>query len=172
MNTPCGFSLPCVGVKVIVATFDQLHHLFEQSLRDFQAESSDLSDTQEQELTKALHRLTGRLTEILSTNSDSPSPAELLPVRDRTGSLTAPISLPETPQIHFVTSCEGVVLMANEMVGDILGMDLAVMGQVSIADYIAQEEWRILRIHLGAVDAPHTFLNRGLTILPAGRPSR
>ena len=155
-----------------MATFDQLHHLFEQSLRDFQAESSDLSDTQEQELTKALHRLTGRLTEILSTNSDSPSPAELLPVRDRTGSLTAPISLPETPQIHFVTSCEGVVLMANEMVGDILGMDLAVMGQVSIADYIAQEEWRILRIHLGAVDAPHTFLNRGLTILPAGRPSR
>ncbi|MDH3503287.1 MAG: diguanylate cyclase [Nitrospirota bacterium] len=155
-----------------MATFDQLHHLLEQSLRDFQAESSDLSDTQEQELTQALHRLTGRLTEILSTNSDPSRTGELLPVSDPTVSLTAPISLPGTPQIHFVTSCDGVVLMANEVVGDILGMDLTEMGQVSIADYVAQEEWRILRIHLRALDAPHKFLNRVLTILPAGRPSQ
>lgn len=155
-----------------MATFDQLHHLLEQSLRDFQAESSDLAGTQEQELTQALQRLTGRLTEILSTKSDPSPTAELLPVRDQTVSLTAPISLPEPPQIHFVTSCDGVVLMANEMVSDILGMDLAEMGQVSVADYVVQEEWKILRIHLRALDAPCKSLNRTLTILPAGRPSR
>ncbi len=155
-----------------MATFEQLHHLLEQSLRDFQAESSDLSDSQEQELTQALHRLTGRLTEILSTNSD-PSPiANLLPVRDQMVSLTAPISLPEPSQIHFVTSCDGVVLMANEVVGDILGMDLAEIGQRSIADYVAPEEWKILRSHLCAFDAPPKLLDRMLTIFPAGRPSR
>ena len=155
-----------------MATFEQLHHLLEQSLRDFQAESSDLSDTQERDLTQALHRLTGRLTEILSANY-GPSPnTNLLSVRDQTVSLTAPISLPEPPQIHFVTSCDGVVLMANEVVGDILGMDLAEIGQVSIADYIAHDEWKMLRSHLCALDAPPKLLNKMLTILPAGRPSR
>ncbi|MBA3967645.1 MAG: hypothetical protein H0X47_18080, partial [Nitrospirales bacterium] len=93
-----------------MATFNQLHHLLEKSLRDFQAESSDLSDTQEQELTQALHRLTGRLTEILSTNPDPFPTADLPSVCDQTVSLRAPIFLPEPPQIHFVTSCDGVVL--------------------------------------------------------------
>ncbi|MCA9422459.1 MAG: diguanylate cyclase [Nitrospira sp.] len=155
-----------------MATFDQLHHLLEQSWRDFQAESSDLSDEQEQELTQALLRLTGRLSEILSTNSNPSPTSALLQVNDPTVSLSTPISLPEPSQIHFVTSCDGVVLMANEAVRDLLGMDLAQMGQVSIADYIAREEWRILRIHLHGLEAPPPFLNRRLTILPVGRPPR
>jgi diguanylate cyclase (GGDEF)-like protein/PAS domain S-box-containing protein len=159
-------------VKVIVATFDQLHHLLEQSLRDFQAKSSDLSDNQEQELTQALHRLTGRLTEILSTKPSLSSTANLPPVGDRAFSLTDFISLPEPTQIHFVTSCEGMVLMANEVVADVLGMDLAQIGQVSIANYVAHEEWQMLRSHLGALDAPPKILHKMLIIHPAGRPSR
>ncbi len=155
-----------------MATFNQLHHLLEKSLRDFQAESSDLSDTQEQELTQALHRLTGRLTEILSTNPDPFPTADLPSVCDQTVSLRAPIFLPEPPQIHFVTSCDGVVLMANEVVGDVLGMDLGEIGQVSIADYVAHEEWKILRSHLCALDVPPKLLKSMLTILPAGKPSR
>ncbi|HSF09921.1 MAG TPA: diguanylate cyclase, partial [Nitrospirales bacterium] len=155
-----------------MATFERLHHLLEQSLRDFQAESSDLSDTQEQELTQALHRLRGRLTQILSTNSDPPPLANLLPVHDQRVSLPSPITLPEFSQIHFVTSCDGVILMANEVGSHILGMDLAEIGQVSIADYVAHEEWTILRSHLCAIDAPPKLLNRVLTILPPGRPSQ
>ncbi|MDR4459299.1 MAG: diguanylate cyclase [Nitrospirales bacterium] len=155
-----------------MATFEQLHHLLEQSLRDFQAESNDFSDMQEQELTLAFDRLRGRLTEILSTNSD-PSPiANLLAVREPIVSLTTPSPLPESSQIHFVTSCDGVVLMASEMVGDFLGMDLAEIGQVSIAGYIAPEEWKFLRSQLCAVDAPPKFLSRMLTISPARRSSR
>ncbi len=155
-----------------MATFDQLHHLLEKSLRDFQSESSDLSDTQEQKLTQALHRLTGRLTKILSTNSEPSSNADLLSVCDQTVSLRAPIFLPEPSQIHFVTSCDGVVLMANEVVGDALGIDLAEIGQISIADYVALEEWKILQSHICAHDAIPKLLNRRLTILPTGKPSR
>lgn len=155
-----------------MATFNQLHHLLEKSLQDFQAESNDLSDTQEQELTQALHRLTGRLTEILSTNSDPFPTADLLSVCDQTVALGAPIFLPEPLQIHFVTSCDGVVLMANEVVGDVLGMELDEIGQGSIADYVAPEEWKILRSHLCALDVSPKLLNSMLTILPAGKPSR
>ncbi|WNM59764.1 diguanylate cyclase domain-containing protein [Candidatus Nitrospira allomarina] len=155
-----------------MATFERLHHLLEQSLRDFQAESSDLSDTQEQELTQALHRLKGRLTQILSTTSEPPPLANLLSVRDQTVSLPARITLPEPSQIHFVTSCDGTILMANEVGSHILGMDLAEIGQVSIADYVAHEEWKILRGHLCAIDATPKILNRVLTILPTGRPSQ
>ncbi|GJL59347.1 MAG: hypothetical protein NPIRA03_22040 [Nitrospirales bacterium] len=155
-----------------MATFERLHHLLEQSLREFQAESSDLSDAQEQELTWALHRLKGRLTEILSTNSDPLPIANLLPVRDHTVSLTPPISLPEPSPVHFVTSCDGVILMANEVAGDILGKDLTEIGQVSIADYLAHEEWKVLHSQLCAIDPPRKLLNRVLTIFPGGRPSQ
>lgn len=155
-----------------MATFNQLHHLLEKSLRDFQAESSDLSDTQEQELTQALHRLTGRLTEILSTNSDPFPTADFLSVCDQTVSLRAPLFLPEPPQIHFVTSCDGVVLMANEVVRDVLGMGLGEIGKVSISGYVAHEEWMILRSHLCSLDVSPKLLNSMLTILPAGKPSR
>jgi diguanylate cyclase (GGDEF)-like protein/PAS domain S-box-containing protein len=157
-------------VKAIVANFDQLHHLLEQSLRDFQAESSDLSDAQEQELSQALHRLTGRLTEILGTTSDSSS--EFLTAGDLPASPMSPISLPDKSQIHCVTSCEGTVLMANDAMCDVLGMDRASMGKVSIAEYVPQEEWRILRHQLRAPGAPHGSLNRVMTILPTGGPSR
>ncbi|MEJ2231298.1 MAG: hypothetical protein P8X46_08970 [Nitrospirales bacterium] len=122
-----------------MATFNQLHQLLEQSLRDFQTESSDLSDSQEQELSQALTRLTGRLSEILSTTPEPSQSSEFLTTGDPPVSSKAPVSLPDKTQIHFVTSCEGVVLMANDAVCDILGMDLASMGKLSVAEYVPQE---------------------------------
>ena len=153
-----------------MATFERLHHLLEQSLRDFQAESSDLSDTQEQELTQALHRLRGRLTQILSTKSDPPPIANFLPDGDQRVLFTDSIAPLEFSQIHFVTSCDGMILMANAVGNNMLGMNLAEIGQVSIADYVAHEEWQNLRSHLCAIEAPPKLLNRVLTILPVGRP--
>ena len=155
-----------------MASFDQLHHLLEQSLRDFQAESSDLSDAQEHELSQALHQLTGRLTEILGTTSDLSHSPDFLTASDLPVSAKAPISQPVKSQIHFVTSCEGVVLMANDAMCEVLGMDRVKMGKVSIAEYMPQEEWRILRHHLRAPGAPHESISRVMTILPAGGPSR
>jgi diguanylate cyclase (GGDEF)-like protein/PAS domain S-box-containing protein len=159
-------------VNVIVATFNQLHQLLEQSLRDFQAESSDLSDAQEQELSQALHRLTGRLTEILATTSEPSLFPELLTASDPTASFTAPISLPDKPQIHFVTSCEGVILMANDAVCDALGMDLDSMGKVSVAEYVPQEEWRMIRNQLRALDPSQGSAMWVLTLRLSRGPSR
>jgi diguanylate cyclase (GGDEF)-like protein/PAS domain S-box-containing protein len=159
-------------VKVIVATFNQLHQLLQQSLRDFQAESSDLSDAQEQELSEALHRLTGRLSEILATTSEPSLSPELPAASEATVSFTAPISPLEKHQIHFVTSCEGVILMANDAVCEALGMDLASMGKVSVSEYVPQDEWRIILSHLYA---PGHSLGSGilmLTLRLSERPSR
>ncbi len=155
-----------------MSTFDQFHQLLEQSLRDFQAESSDLSDKQEQELTQALHRLTGRLTEILAT-TPSPSFSSELPVTgDPTGSLKAPIFQPEKFQIHFVTSCAGVILMANGAMCDVLGMDPASISKVSVAEYVPQDEWRIIRNQLRAIDPPQGSAIWVVTLRLSGGPSR
>lgn len=155
-----------------MATFNQLHQLLEQSLRDFQTESSDFSNAQDHELSQALHQLTGRFNEILGTTSDPSLSPEFLTASDLPALPKTPISLPENFQIHFVTSCEGVVLMANDAMCDVLGIDRARMGSVSIAEYMPQEEWSILRHHLRAARAPHESMNRVMTILPAGGPSR
>ena len=155
-----------------MATFDQLHHLLEQSLREFQAESSDLSDVQEQELNQALHRLTGRLTEILGTTSDPSLTPEFLTDNDPPALSKAPNSLSDTSQIHCVTSCEGVILMANDAMCHVLGMDRARMGKVSMAEYVPEEEWRILRRQLCAPGHPHGPLSRVMTIVPSGGSSR
>lgn len=137
-----------------MANFNQLHQLLEQSLRDFQAESSDRSDAQEQELSQALNRLTGRLTEILGSNSEPSLSPEGLTADDPTALLMVPISQSHKPQIHFVTSCEGVVLMANDAMCDVLGVNLNSVGKVSLAKFIPQEEWRIVRNRLRARETP------------------
>jgi diguanylate cyclase (GGDEF)-like protein/PAS domain S-box-containing protein len=155
-----------------VATFNQLHQLLEQSLRDFQAESSDPSDAQEQELSQALHRLTGRFTEILATNSEPSLSSELQPASDPAASFNVPISLSDKSQIHFLTSCEGVILMANDAVCDTLGMDLASMGKVSVAEYVPQKEWRVIRSRLRAIDPPQGSVFWVLTLRLSGGPSR
>jgi len=155
-----------------MATFNQLHQLLEQSLRDFQTESSDLSDSQEQELSQALHRLTGRLSEILSTTPEPSQSSEFLTTGDPPVSSKAPVSLPDKTQIHFVTSCEGVVLMANDAVCDILGMDLASMGKLSVAEYVPQEEWRIIRNQLHAADPPQGSAIWVMTLRLSGGSSR
>ncbi len=155
-----------------MANFDQLHQLLEQSLRDFQAESSDLSDAQEQELSQALNRLTGRLTEILATTPSQPFSSELESASNPASSLTAPLPLPDKLQIHFLTSCEGMVLMANEAMCDVLGMDLASMGKVSLAEYVLQDEWRIIRNHLRANTPPQGSAIWVMTFRLSGGPPR
>lgn len=161
-----------MGAKLIVANFDQFHELLEQSLRDFQAGSSDLSDAQEQELSQALNRLTGRLTEILATTPSTPFSSELLAASDLDASLTAPLSLPQKLKIHFLTSCEGVILMANEAMCLVLGMDLACMGKVSVAEYVLQDEWRIIRNQLRAIDPPQGSAIWVMTLRVSGGSSR
>jgi diguanylate cyclase (GGDEF)-like protein/PAS domain S-box-containing protein len=156
-------------VKAIVATFDRLHQLLEQSLRDFQAEASDLSDVQEQELSQALHRLTGRFTKILSATSE-PFPPPAFPTTN--ASFEAPIALSDKFHLHCVTSCEGVILMADDAVCEVLGIELASMGKVGLAEYVPQEEWRSIRNQLRAPNVSHVSFNRMMTILPAGGTSR
>lgn len=153
-----------------MATFNQLHQLLEQSLRDFQAESCDSSDLQEQELSQALNRFRGRLNEILATTSESSLPLKFSAEGHPAALGTAPLSPADQPQVHFMTSCEGVVLMANEAVCDFLGIDLARVGKVSLAEYVPQEEWRIILNQLRALDTPQGSVVWAMTLqLPGGQ---
>lgn len=151
--------------------FEQLHQLLEQSLRDFQAESHVCSDTQEQDLTQALDRLTDRLTEILTTTSDfSPSPHRPTAKDSLVASMTLPLTA--KTQFHCVTSCEGLILMATDAAFEILGMDRARMGALTMAEFVPQEEWRSFYSHLQDVTAGHEPLKSVMTIFPATGPSR
>jgi diguanylate cyclase (GGDEF)-like protein/PAS domain S-box-containing protein len=166
------FPVPADGVNVIVANFDQLHQLLTQSLREFQDGSSDSTDPQEQELSQALHQLTGRLNEILAATADPSLSSECVTGGDRFPALTAPTSLTGKPHIHFVTSCEGVVLMANDAVCEVLGIDLARMGTVSVAEFVPQEEWRMIRNRLYAGDLLQGSASWRIWLCPSGGPSR
>ena len=151
-------SLPAPPLEVTrpVATFQQLQQLLEQSLRDLHAESTDLDSTQEQELSQALQRLTGRLHHILAESTDSDRSD------DRAVSAFSPSSSVSTPSavpffqgpIHLMTSCEGVILMANDAAIDMLNMDVANIGTVSLAEWIPYEEWRLIRQQLKPVEPP------------------
>jgi diguanylate cyclase (GGDEF)-like protein/PAS domain S-box-containing protein len=152
-----------------VATFDRLHQLLEQSLRDFQAEANDLSDAQEQELSEALHQLTGRFTKILSATSE-PFPPSAFPIT--IDSDEAPIAFSDQFHLHCVTSCDGVILMADETMCEVLGIELARMGKVSLAEYVPLEEWRSICHQLRAPKNAHGPFNRMMTILPGGGTSR
>ena len=134
-----------------MARFDQLHQLLEQSLRDIQSESREEHSTQEAELSEALHRLSGRLNDILS---DSPKSIQQIEESvtgppEGVGSSRFPIQ----ESLHLVTSCDGVVLMANELVCDFLGLDLGKLGSISLSQWIPQKEWQVIRHRLNCEDS-------------------
>ena len=149
-------SLPALPTEVTkpVATFHQLQLLLEQSLRDLHAESSDLESAQEQELSQALQRLTGRLNDILVESTDSDPSDELVGAGSSPGTSTPyGVPLSQAP-IHLMTSCDGVVLMANDAAVDALNMHVANIGTVSLAEWIPYEEWRLIRQQLKTVEPP------------------
>ncbi len=139
-----------------MATFQQLQQLLEQSLRDLHAESSDLESAQEQELSQALQRLTGRLHHVLAESTDSDRSDELA-VSDfsPSSSVSASSAVPFSQgPIHLMTSGEGVILMANDAAVDVLNMDVASIGTVSLAEWIPYEEWQLIRQQLKTVELP------------------
>ena len=136
-----------------MASFDQLHQLLEQSLRDMKTDSREVDAGQEQELSEALHRLSGRLNDILTESTttsetqvsvDVPSPGE--------GGV-ASSRLPIQESVHLVTSCEGIVVMANDLVCDFLGLDLATLGTVSLSQWIPKKEWKVIQHRLRGTDS-------------------
>jgi diguanylate cyclase (GGDEF)-like protein/PAS domain S-box-containing protein len=138
-------------VRSIVATYDQLQQLLEQSLRDLNADSSDLESTQERELSRALQRFTGRLNDILAESTDS-APSDELAIVLSSPPVSAPDSAPSSSDpIHLMTSCDGVILMANDAAVDVLGVDVRGIGTVSLAEWIPYEEWRWVHLRLKAV---------------------
>ena len=136
------------------ATFQQLQQLLQQSLRDLDSEPNDLESRQERDLSQALERLTGRLRDILA---ESPSPSDL----DEWGisSSSSPpkvlesVPLPRGP-MHVLTSCDGVIQMANDAAVDALDLDRLSIGTVSFAERIPCEEWRLIRQHLKTMESP------------------
>lgn len=139
-----------------MATFQQLQQLLKQSLRDLHAESSDLESAQEQELSQALQRLTGRLHHILTESTDSDR-SDKLAVSDSSPSSLASASgavpFSQCP-IHLMTSGEGVILMANDAAVGALNIDMAHIGSLSLAEWIPYEEWRLLRQQLKSLEPP------------------
>jgi len=151
-----------------VATFDQLQQILEQSLRDLQSESSEHELAQEQELSQALQRLKGRLSGILVESTDSALSNELVIPRS---SPVVPDSVPP-PQVplHLMTSCDGVVLMANDAALELLGLDVRSIGTVSLAERIPYEEWRVVRQELKVVQPPQGSVSWVLTMDLSGVP--
>ncbi len=145
-----------------MATFDQLQQILEQSLRDLQSESSEHELAQEQELSQALQRLKGRLSGILVESTDSALSNELVIPRS---SPVVPDSAPP-PQVplHLMTSCDGVVLMANDAALELLGLDVRSIGTVSLAERIPYEEWRVVRQELKVVQPPQGSVSWVLTM--------
>ncbi len=141
------FSTSSKEVTRSVATFHQLQRLLQQSLRDLHAESSDLESAQEQELSQSLQRLSGRLHHILAEQTD------LDRADSAAVSVLGDVSVPRGP-IHLMTSCEGVVLMANDAAVEALKIDVAKIGTVELAEWIPYEEWRLIRQQLKALDPP------------------
>ena len=135
-----------------MATFDQLQQILQQSLRDLQAESGEQESMQERELSQALQRLTGRLNGILVGSTDS-APSNELVIGRSSSVVPDSVSLPQAP-LHLMTSCDGVVLMANDAALELLGLEVRSIGTVSLAERIPYEEWRVVRQELKAVQPP------------------
>lgn len=146
------FRVYLVEVRLIVATFDQLQQILQQSLRDLQAESGEQESVQERELSQALQRLTGRLNGILVGSTDS-APSDELVIGRSSPVVSDSVSLPQAP-LQLMTSCDGVVLMANDAALELLGLDVRSIGTVSLAERIPYEEWRVVRQELKAVQPP------------------
>lgn len=137
-----------------MTTFQQLQQLLEQSLRDLHADPGELESAQERELIQALQRLTGRLSHILAKSTDPNLTDEIMvPVSFPLASSPGSLPLSQSP-IHLMTSCEGVVLMANDAAVNMLGLDVLSIGKMSLAERIPFEEWRLVRQQLKTLEAP------------------
>jgi diguanylate cyclase (GGDEF)-like protein/PAS domain S-box-containing protein len=154
------FPVPRAEVTGPVATFHQLQQLLEQSLRDLHAESHDLESAPDQALSEALQRLSGQLHHILAESTDTNH------VNGEMGAASSLSALPLAPNsapfsrgpIHVMTSCDGVVQMANDAAVDALGFDLANIGTMSLAEWIPYEEWQLIRLKLKAAKPPQEAL--------------
>ncbi len=144
------FPIPRAEVTGPVTTVQQLQHILEQSLRDLHAETHDLESTPERELRQALRRLSDQLQHILTESSDSDLPDELTALRSSPLVSSAHSVQLSQESIHLVTSCDGVILMASDTAFDVLGVHTVDLGMMSLAEWIPQEEWRVIRQHLKA----------------------
>ena len=131
-----------------MTTFHQLQHILEQSLRDLHDEPGGQAAVDELELSQALHRLTGRLNTILAEASDSYSPSFRVVSDPSLSALPSDVTPLIQGPIHFMTSCEGVVILANDAAVNLLNFDLASIGTLSLAEWISHEEWQFIRQQL------------------------
>ena len=151
-----------------VATFQQLQQLLEQSLRDLPTDSSERGSAQERELIQALQRLSGRLHHILDDSTDSGYSGEMKPSGPSPKTLTpATIPLTQGP-IHLLTSCDGVILMANDLAVEVLGVDVLSLGTVSLAEWIPYDEWRLIRQHIKSAQPPQDSVTWVVNLGPPG----
>ncbi len=145
-------SVPPAEVTRPVATFLQLQQLLEQSLRDLRADSSHFESVQEEELSQALQRLSGRLNHILAESTETTIPQELPGLPSSLSPGMADSGQPGYAPLHLMTTCQGVVMMANDPALNLLGIDGARLGRVSISEWISHEEWQWIRTQLQASD--------------------
>ena len=146
-----------------VATFHQLQQLLEQSLRDLHGGSRELDSAQEQELSQALQRLSGRLHHIFAESQHSDLSDEgVLSASALSVSTPDASPLSQSP-IHLMTSCDGVILMANAAAIDVLGIEGHSIGTVSLAEWILFDEWRLIRQQL-KVSPPQESLSWVVTM--------
>ena len=132
----------------------QWQHLLEQSLREVSGNSVSLSSDQEQELHHALRELSTRLQHILGSShlSNSSSLSEqTLPLVPASNAAQA-ANFGGTFQL--VTSREGILLTASELACEVLELDLARLGVLSLGDIIPRKEWKIFLQHLQASEPP------------------
>jgi len=171
ISYPSG-SLPVPRVEMTgpVATFHQLQQLLEQSLRDLQAEAQDEDSSPDRELSQALQRLSSQLQHILAKSTDAnifteeiheASPAPIAVAAD------VPAPLSNSP-LHLMTSCDGVVLMANDVAIQALGFDVATIGTMSLREWIPYEEWRLIRQQLKTEHSLPETVTWVITMNPPG----
>ncbi len=130
-----------------MARFHQLQQLLQQSLRDLHPESSGVESSEDEELSQALTRLANRLQHILAESTDQNFlnreilPSSILPSPPNS------VPSPEVPN-HLMISRDGVIQMANEAAVEALGLDVAHIGKMSLAEWIPYEEWLWIRQQL------------------------
>ncbi len=147
-----------------MASFEHLHQLVEQSLRDIQADSREGHSLKTREFSEALQRLSGRLNDMLAETPRTMVSEESMSQTHPTVSSPSPSEIPEHHHLHVMTSCDGHVLMANDLACDVLGLDLGVLGTVSLSDWIPQKEWEVICPRLQESRVPHEPMRWAVTL--------
>ena len=156
-----------------VATFQQLQQLLEQSLRDLHVESSNLESVEEDELSQALQRLSGRLHHILAESTEATIPQNFSGLGSSHSAMLADSGQLASAPFHLMTTCEGVVVMANDSALALLGIDVASLGRVSLREWISSEEWRWIRTQLQTGDLSPASVMWDITLeMPEGMANK